>query len=58
MMKYKYILVTGVAAVLSLCSCGDDFLGKDPQGSLLPEDMASVTGVDLLTVNAYAGRNL
>lgn len=55
MMKYKYILVTGVAAVLSLCSCGDDFLGKDPQGSLLPEDMASVTGVDLLTVNAYAG---
>lgn len=55
MMKYKYILVTGVAAVLSLCSCGDDFLGKDLQGSLLPEDMASVTGVDLLTVNAYAG---
>lgn len=55
MMKYKYILVIGVAAVLSLGSCGDDFLGKDPQGSLLPEDMASVTGVDLLTVNAYAG---
>lgn len=55
MMNYKYILVTGFAAVLSFSSCGDDFLGKDPQGSLLPEDMASVTGVNLLTVNAYAG---
>lgn len=58
-MKHTYILTLSLAAFsiasLSLVSCGDDFLGKDPQGALKPEDMASVTGVELLTVNAYAG---
>lgn len=53
-MNYKYILAISFAA-LAFSSCGDDFLGKEPQGALNPEDMASATGVDLLTINAYAG---
>lgn len=54
-MNSNYIVSISFAALLALVSCGDDFLGKDPQGALKPEDMASATGVDLLTVNAYAG---
>lgn len=54
-MNCKYIMAICFAATLSLSSCGDDFLGKEPQGALTPGDMASATGVDLLTINAYAG---
>lgn len=54
-MKYIYNLVMSFVAALIFMACGDNFLGKDPQGALKPEDMASVTGVNLLTVNAYAG---
>lgn len=35
-------------------SCGDSFLGKDPQGSLNPSLLENAQGVELLTVNAYA----
>lgn len=54
-MKYKYIFAFSLAASLAMTACGDNFLGKDPQGALTPDGMASVTGVELLTVNAYAG---
>lgn len=54
-MKMNYILAMSFAAALSLSSCGDDFLSKAPQGSLDQETMASATGVELLTVGAYAG---
>ena len=54
-MKSKYILAIGCLAALSFSSCGDDFLGKEPQGALTPDALANPTGVELLTVSAYAG---
>ena len=54
-MKYKnklYILVISVIVLLG--SCGEDFLYKDPQGSINHEALKNQTGIDLLTVNAYA----
>ena len=54
-MKSKYILAIGYLAALSFSSCGDDFLGKEPQGALTPDALANPTGVELLTVSAYAG---
>ena len=54
-MKYKYIIALGCVAALSFGSCGDDFLGKEPQGALTPEALENPTGVDLLTISAYAG---
>ena len=54
-MKYEnrlYILVISVIVLLG--SCGEDFLYKDPQGSINHEALKNQTGIDLLTVNAYA----
>lgn len=54
-MKYKnklYILVISVIVLLG--SCGEDFLYKDPQGSINHDALKNQTGIDLLTVNAYA----
>ena len=51
-MKSKYILAIGYLAALSFSSCGDDFLGKEPQGALTPDALANPTGVELLTVSA------
>lgn len=54
-MKNKYkILLLGVASILVTSSCGEDFLYKDPQGSLTDEQLANATGVDLLTISTYA----
>lgn len=54
-MRYsKYILALAFASTLTLGSCGDDFLGKEPQGSLTPEALANAQGVELLTTSAYA----
>lgn len=50
----KYIFALAFAGTLTLSSCGDDFLGKDPQGALTPEALANAQGVDLLTTSAYA----
>lgn len=54
-MKLKHILlvVTVVAGIL-LSSCGESFLYKAPQGSIDQDALANQTGIDLLTVNAYA----
>ena len=41
--------------MLTLGSCGDDFLGKEPQGVLTPEALANAQGVELLVTSAYAG---
>ena len=37
----KYIFALAFAGTLTLSSCGDDFLGKDPQGALTPEALAN-----------------
>lgn len=54
-MKQIYILIIGLTTALSFSSCGDSFLDKEPQGSLTPEALENETGVNLLTINAYAG---
>lgn len=51
----KYILALAFASMLTLGSCGDDFLGKEPQGVLTPEALENVQGVELLVTSAYAG---
>ena len=51
----KYILALAFASMLTLGSCGDDFLGKEPQGVLTPEALANAQGVELLVTSAYAG---
>lgn len=53
-MKLKYILIACIMLMGVSNSCGDSFLGKDPQGSLNPPLLENAQGVDLLTVNAYA----
>lgn len=54
-MRHKYIIGFAFAAALTFGSCGDDFLGKEPQGALTPEALQNATGVNLLTISAYAG---
>ncbi|MCC8093894.1 MAG: RagB/SusD family nutrient uptake outer membrane protein [Tannerellaceae bacterium] len=51
---YKAIIL-GFTSIMMLGSCGEDFLYKEPQGSLSLEKLQNATGVDLLTTNAYAG---
>ncbi len=54
-MKHTYILAIGLTAALSLSSCGDDFLTKDPQGSLNQAALENAVGSELIIMNAYAG---
>lgn len=49
------IYTTLLAGLFLLSSCGEDFLGKDPQGSISSGTLENETGVNLLVVNAYAG---
>lgn len=49
----KYIFAFAFAGAL-FSSCGDDFLGKEPQGSLTPESLANAQGVELMTTSSYA----
>lgn len=51
----KIYLLAAIAGALTFSSCGDDFLSKDPQGVLNKEALENATGVDLLTIDAYAG---
>ena len=53
-MKRRYILVLGCASLLTLGSCGEDFLYKSPQGSIDEATLTTSAGVDLLVTNAYA----
>ncbi len=49
--NYLFIFVT---ATILFSSCGEDFLYKAPQGSIDEPALRNETGVNLLTVNAYA----
>ncbi|MDD4403970.1 MAG: RagB/SusD family nutrient uptake outer membrane protein [Parabacteroides sp.] len=53
-MKYNFIAVAGFTALLTLGSCGEDFLYKAPQGSVDQDALQNPTGVELLVANAYA----
>lgn len=50
----KYIISISVIVSILLSSCGDSFLGKDPQGSIGGEAIANEVGVELLIVGSYA----
>lgn len=50
----KYILALAFTSMLALGSCGDDFLGKEPQGVLTPEVLANAQGVELMTTSSYS----
>lgn len=52
-MKNKTYILIVIAMVLNV-SCGEDFLYKEPQGSIYKDALMNPTGIDLLTVNAYA----
>jgi len=53
-MKHNLIAVVGFTALLTLGSCGEDFLYKAPQGSIDQDALQNPTGVELLVANAYA----
>ena len=53
-MKYRYIITLGFASLLTLGSCGEDFLYKSPQGSIDEAQLTTPDGVELLVINAYA----
>ncbi len=54
-MKHNtYIYSVGFCHMLTLGSCGDDFLGKEPHRSFDPEALANAQGVELLVTSAYA----
>lgn len=53
-MKYKNKLNIIIAVIFALQSCGENFLYKEPQGSTEQPALTNQTGIDLLTVNAYA----
>lgn len=54
-MKYRdELYILALSAMIMLVSCGEGFLYKDPQGSIDLNALVNQTGVDLLTVNAYA----
>lgn len=54
-MKKIYCYLTVLCAVFVLGSCGESFLAKDAQGVISQEALQNATGVNLLTIDAYAG---
>lgn len=53
-MKHKFLAVLGFSALLTLGSCGEDFLYIAPLGSIDRDALTNEQGIDLLVVNAYA----
>ncbi|MDR0431356.1 MAG: RagB/SusD family nutrient uptake outer membrane protein [Tannerellaceae bacterium] len=53
-MKHKFLAIIGFSALLTLGSCGEDFLYIPPQGSIDQEALTNEQGVELLVNNAYA----
>ena len=53
-MKHSLIAAFGFATLLTLGSCGEDFLYKAPQGSIDQNALQNATGVELVVANAYA----
>ena len=50
----KIISLAVLALGLVIVSCGDDFLDKDPQGTLNPATLANADGVEALLISAYS----
>ncbi|MDR2496408.1 MAG: RagB/SusD family nutrient uptake outer membrane protein [Tannerellaceae bacterium] len=53
-MKLKYTGALICAMLFMLCSCGEDFLYKSPQGSVDKEMLSTVEGAEMFTTTAYA----
>jgi len=53
-MRHKLFIAFGLTALMTLSSCGEDFLYKAPQGAIDEEALTNQVGVDLLVTNAYA----
>ena len=53
-MKLKYIGALICAASFMLSSCGENFLYKDPQGSVDQQALTNAQGVEMLIITAYA----
>ena len=53
-MQHKYFASVILAGLLTLSSCGEDFLYISPQGSIDQAALENEKGVDLLVTNAYA----
>ncbi len=50
----KIISLAVLALGLIIVSCSDDFLDKDPQGTLNPATLANADGVEALLISAYS----
>ena len=50
----KIISFAVLALGLIIISCSDDFLDKDPQGTLNPATLANADGVEALLISAYS----
>ena len=53
-MKRHILIALGAAGLLTLASCGEDFLYKAPQGSIDQAALTNEQGTELLVINAYA----
>ena len=53
-MKHKYLATALLAGLLTLSSCGEDFLYISPQGSIDQRALENEKGVELLVTNSYA----
>lgn len=56
-LRFFVLPLVAVGSLLSLWACSDDFLEVAPTGSLNQEVLATLNGVDLLLVGAYAQLN-
>ncbi|MGL5618243.1 MAG: RagB/SusD family nutrient uptake outer membrane protein, partial [Tannerellaceae bacterium] len=52
-MKHKSYIYAALTACL-LCSCGDSFLDKRPQGSIDENALQTPAGIELLVTSTYA----
>ena len=50
----NYYIFLFVGITLSMYSCGEDFLYREPKGVVFTESMANAKGVDLLLIGAYS----
>lgn len=53
-MRKNIIKIAAFASLLGLFSCGENFLYKEPQGSISQAALENSQGVDLLVTSAYA----
>src|SRR6187401_820573 len=52
--KFKFIIPAGLSVIAVLAACSKDFLNKPPLGTLNPEIVASVAGIQGLLIGAYS----